>query len=51
MAMKNTENGTPSFGRPASSGANVALVQSATCHLIEAEARAAVAALRAKKHS
>ena len=49
--MKNTDNRTPSFGRLASTGTNVALVQSSTCHLIEAEARAAVAALRAKKHS
>jgi len=49
--MKNTDVEKQSFGRPASTGANVALVQSATCHLIEAEARAAVAALRAKKHS
>ena len=49
--MKNTDNGKPSFGRLASTGTNVALVQSSTCHLIEAEARAAVAALRAKKHS
>ena len=48
--MKNTAIEKPSFGRPASTGANVALVQSSTCHLIEAEARAAVAALKAKKH-
>jgi hypothetical protein len=51
MAMKNAEMGKLSFGRPASTGANVALVQSSTCHLIEAEARAAVAALKAKKRS
>lgn len=49
--MKNTEIAKPSFGHPASTAANIALVQSSTCHLIEAEARAAVAALRAKKHS